>query len=420
MITIKLPITYHSSEDADLIISIQRLQSSMIRSAYKAASFGLAEISVREELRNRFSSTQLDSWFQQSAVKSGIGMYKADVELGNSIRIFGGKHNFIRRSKGLISNEEWKECRLLPLYLIGESPAKGNRKFNFFNDHIVFKPWHGKKIELQLPTLRKNWAKLWSHAVLLAEQKCLPITVSLDSKFVYLTFDDEKVKHSLKSTPKSIKNRYAGIDMNPNYIGISIFDNDKLIDTKLFSLSNLTGKESDPDKLKYETIQIGHAIGKWLKHLRVDKLFIEELSFKQGSLGKGKNLNRLCKNQWKRTTLVSILKKYYPKLFEINAAYTSTIGNLLNPTLPDPIAASAAVAKRGFEVVIKKSKKFYPELPVKKELEDRWKETEFPDFKTWKELHDFIKNMGLKYRVPIPDREGFRIFQSRSSLIGVL
>ena len=82
--------------------------------------------------------------------------------------------------------------------------------------------------------------------------------------------------------------------------------------------------------------------------------------------------------------------------------------------------ASAAVAKRGFEVVIKKSKKFYPELPVKKELEDRWKETEFPDFKTWKELHDFIKNMGLKYRVPIPDREGFRIFQSRSSLIGVL
>ena len=109
MITIKLPITYHSSEDVDLIISIQRLQSSMIRSAYKAASFGLAEISVREELRNRFSSTQLDSWFQQSAVKSGIGMYKADVELGNSIRIFGGKHNFIRRSKGLISNEEWKE-----------------------------------------------------------------------------------------------------------------------------------------------------------------------------------------------------------------------------------------------------------------------------------------------------------------------
>ena len=74
MITIKLPITYHSSEDADLVISIQRLQSSMIRSAYKAASFGLAEISVREELRNRFSSTQLDSWFQQSAVKSGIVM----------------------------------------------------------------------------------------------------------------------------------------------------------------------------------------------------------------------------------------------------------------------------------------------------------------------------------------------------------
>lgn len=26
------------------------------------------------------------------------------------------------------------------------------------------------------------------------------------------------------------------------------------------------------------------------------------------------------------------------------------------------------------------------------QLEDRWKETEFPDFKTWKELHVFILN----------------------------
>ena len=120
------------------------------------------------------------------------------------------------------------------------------------------------------------------------------------------------------------------------------------------------------------------------------------------------------------SSLIASISKYFPKLYEINAAYTSTIGNVLHPNLPDPVAASTAVAKRGYELVIKKSKKFYPDLPTLKELEDRWKETEFPVYTSWKELHDFIKNSGLKYRVPIPEKEGFRIFQSRLSKVGVL
>ena len=419
MITLKLPIQLNQ-EHKDFIKELQKEQSPMIRCAYKQAEYGCLEISVREELRNRFQESRLDSWFQQSAVKSGMGMFKADDKLGNSGRIFGSKKNFIKRLEGKISNEEWKDCRLLPLYVIGESPARGNRKFEISFDKVVFKPWKGIKLEIDIPPMNKNWSKLWKAAVEMAANKMLPITISLDQNFIYLCFEDHEVKKFVKSTPKAIKNRYAGIDMNPNYIGVSVFDDNKLVETKLFSLKELTGKNKNENKLSHETHEIGHAIGRWLKNLRVDKVFIEDLGFKPGDMKKGKNLNRLCKNQWKRSKLVASVGKYFPKLYEINAAYTSTIGNVLHPDLPDPVAASTAVAARGYELVIKKSKKFYPDLPTLKELEDRWKETEFPVYTSWKELHDFIKNAGLKYRVPIPEKEGFRIFQSRSSLVGVL
>lgn len=419
MITFKLP---HSLEpdDVSFIGSLQAKQSPMIRSAYASASCGLAELSVRGDLCDRFVASGLDSWFQQSAVVTGMGMFKADHKRGTPKRIFGGKKNLIRRAKGLITNEEWKQHRLMPVYIVGESLHKGNRKFDFRTDHVVFKPYKGKKINIALPKMKTNWSKLWFEAVNMAENKALPITVSLDQRYIYLTFDGAKVKQTLKSKPKAIKNRYAGIDMNPNYVGVSVFDGDRLIETELFNLSDLTGKNTNENKTNHETVEIGHAVGTWLQHLRVDKLFIEQLNFKSGGLGKGKNLNRLCKNQWKRTKLLSILKKYYPKLMEINAAYTSTIGNVLNPSLPDPVAASTEVAKRGYRLAIKKSKQVYPTLPTQQELEDRWKETEFPVVTSWKELHDFIKNTKLKYRVPIPAREGFRVFSSQSSMVGVL
>jgi hypothetical protein len=419
MITIKLPISL-TAEDAKFVEEQQIVQSSMIRSAYKSASYGLAEISVRAELKSRFCDSGLDSWYQQSAVKSGMGMFKADSELGVTKRIFGGKKNLVRRSKNLITNDEWKSLRILPLYIIGESPRRGNRKFDFGIDSITFKPHKDKRIEIRIPKMRKNWYKLWSQAVIMANEKLIPITVSLTSNYICLTFEDSKVKESSCRYKKPIKTRYAGVDLNPNYIGVSIFDNGHIVDTKLFSLSTLTGKNVNDGKLEHETVEVCHSIGKWLKYNQVDKLFLEDLSFKQGDKGLGKNFNRLTNNQWKRVSIESTLGKYF-KILKVNAAYSSTIGNLLNPSYPDPIAASMEIARRGYEVTITKSKKFYPELISKRELQNRWKEIEFPEFSTWKELHDFVKKKAkLKYRNPLPKEESFRIFSSPKSFVGVL
>ncbi len=431
MITIKCPFSA-STDDLVMIKSLQQIQSPIVRSAYKQAKIKKQK-DIRALLTDRFENT--DAWLLQSAIISGMAMASADTELKVKTRIFGGKNNLRRRNKDLITNEQWKELRILPLYLVGEANQKGNRKFNFNDDIITFKPNKDTRIPLELPNLRKNYQKLLSAAFILANEKKLPITITMTTENICFSFDEYIVKQYLKGKsvdkptkikPKqekdhsSIKHRYAGIDMNPNYIGISIFDADNLIETKMFSFKDLTGKNTSANKLLHETREVGHSIGQWLEYNRVDYVFIEQLNFAPGSQNKGKNLNRLCINQWKRNELKKILVKYF-KLYEINAAYTSTIGNIMERELPDPIAASTAIAKRGYRVVLLKNKQFYPALPSRSYVEDLWKETVIPEYKDWIELHDWVvKKSGLKYRVPIPDIGMFRIYASSSSNIGVI
>lgn len=417
MITVKLDINLPRELQSTLQL-MQAQQSPIIRSAYKAAELGLAEISVREDVTTKYRpSTPLDSWFIQSAVKSGMGMFSADYNSGRGPRIFGGKANFAKRARGQISSAEWKRTRLLPLYVVGEAPQKGNRKFKFSPNltSVVFKPRRGESHTIPLPKLRKNYDKLLTSAFTAAQNKQLPITVSLTPTSISFSFDDTKL--DLSKASRAIKNRYAGIDMNPNYIGISVFDADNLVATKLFKLSELTGKGASAAKLQHETREVGHAIGAWLNHHRVDKLFLEELKFKQGCARKGKSYNRLTQNNWKRSALESTLSKYY-KLYKVNAAYTSTIGNILHPELPDAIAASTAVARRGYRLIVVKNKQFYPELVQMRVIEDRWKETahQLP-FATWVELHSWLQKTGLKYRGDPPDESLFRKFASGKSRV---
>ena len=112
----------------------------------------------------------------------------------------------------------------------------------------------------------------------------------------------------------------------------------------------------------------------------------------------------------------------FGKVVAVNAAYSSTIGNVVNESHPDPIAASMEIARRGIESrVVKASKRFYPPLVPKEVLQRRWKDEVIPDFSTWIELHNWLKATGLKYRVPIPTDLGmFRLFSNINSGVLIL
>lgn len=108
----------------------------------------------------------------------------------------------------------------------------------------------------------------------------------------------------------------------------------------------------------------------------------------------------------------------FGKVVSVNAAYSSTIGNVVNESYADPIAASMEIARRGIESrVVKGSKLFYPPMVSLEVLQRRWKDVVIPVMNSWIELHVFLKITGLKYRVEIPSIEMFRLFSSRSSKV---
>ena len=425
MLTIKLPYICNDPNYQTELHELRRVQSSCYRSAYQRASEGLAELEINHYCRNTFP--ELDSHITQSAVRKGIGQFKSDWELAKhnkqeftGSRIFGGKRNFFRRLKGLITHEEYQEHRLENLYVIGETSKYSNRKFNFNTDTITFKPNRKSHYELILPNLHGKYLKTYQNLVIAATKKILPITVFLNDKEISLSFD-EKVLDDTK--PKNIiTGRYLGVDLNPNYIGVSYFnEKQELLETNLYNFKSLTGKNINADKLKHELREVAIVIGTLAQHYQIQYFFVEDLSFKQGDSGLGKNYNRLVKNQFLIREFSRMVAKF-GKVVEVNAAYSSTIGNVVNEAYPDPIAASMEIARRGIESrVLKGSEQFYPPLVPKEVLQRRWKDVIIPDFSTWIELHNWLKETGLKYRVPIPSDLGmFRLFSNINSGVLIL
>jgi hypothetical protein len=441
MKTIKLPIEYSNKDDLNIVSEYTRLQNNVIRISYNRFKEKYSEKDIRNYLKFMNLSSDLiniDSWFIQSAIYKAKEMYSKDLEFSKSNnffpkRIFGSKNNLIKISKNLIDKETYKNKRTLPLLIIGEASKKGNRKFNFTNlSNIEFKPFLKCKISISLPKLRNNYKKDLSLLIKFSNRNQLPYQIQLSKNFIWITFDENKLhelekeeNNSIKST-NCIKNRYCGIDLNPNFIGFSVKDEDKIIYTELISLKNLTGKNASFNKLDHETKEIFQYIGKKLKSLQVEYVFLEDLKFDSKSKKKSKGFNRLTINQWNRNTPYSILSKYFKnKIFKVNAAYSSTIGNCLY-NYPDPINASLEIGRRGFDVIIlKKNNKegmssFYPEFNLSIMREEIRNQTAHLELNSWKELHSFLKNSKMMYRVPLPKEESFRKFKSVKSLVYVL
>ena len=437
MKTIKLPIEYSNEDDLQIILEYIRLQNNVTRISYNRFKDNYSEKDIRNYLKSMNLSSNLiniDSWFIQSGIYKAKEMFKKDLEFSKSFnyfpkRIFGSKSNLIKRSKNLISKEEFKNKRTLPLLIIGEAPKSGNRKFNFTNlNYITFKPFLKCKINIQLPKLRNNYKKDLNLLIKFSNQNQLPYQIQLSKHFIWITFDEEKLyelENNLSKSTNCVSNRYCGIDLNPNYIGFSIkdFNSDKIIYTELISLKNLTGKNISSNKLDHETKEIFYYISRKLKSLKCEYVFLEDLKFDNKSNKKGKSFNRLVINQWNRNTPFNILSKYFKnKLFKVNAAYSSTIGNCLYE-YPDPISASLEIGRRGFEVIILKKKdkegvsSFYPEFNLNIMREELRKQTTHLELTSWKELHTFLKNSKLTYRVSLPEVKFFRQFKCLQSKI---
>ena len=412
MKTLKLAIT----NNPDLSDAI-RVYSSMFRMAYNRLQEGCSENTTWHRLKDIFC---VNCWLASSAAKEAHGV--VTLNKGKKV-LFGGKWNLKQYLKGLITKEQFKHKRLVPLCSIGESNYYGNRLFSFDlpNNRVTYKPSRYDRTEIQFCSVKKKLANELAKVQELASQKKIPVTVKFTNKHLYLTYDESLIYNEAYKGLKH--NRVLGIDMNPNYIGVSVIEFDKndefkILHKEVYDLTALTkssGTSSTDakskyltNKLKHETLAIAHKINKLMDYWKCSKLAVEDLSIKTSDKQKGRNFNRLCNNKWERQLFVNKLKmlanihKY--ELIEVNPVYSSIVGNFAygSPNTPDMVASSIEIARRAY----KKFEKgwFYPKFSVER-TDERWKQT-LSGVKTWKNLFLKVKEARLKYRFLLSDYIG--------------
>ena len=392
-----------------------RLFNDILRFSYNRFKEGLKEIEVRARCREVFKG--LNSWFVQCAIKEGKAVFEKFKE---KKVIFGGKKNLRDYIKNLISKKEYKQRRLSPITIQGEACKSGNRLFNFYlnEEMLEFKFSRTDHREIQLPKLRGNLKLELSLLQELIEQKKATVTAKFNEEFIWLTYDESLL--DIQKYKDLKENRVLGIDLNPNYIGLSVLEFDsedkfKVLFKKVFdvSLLNKTSKKSSTDKKsiyltnkrKFELIEICHEISRLMNYWKCKKLCIEDLNIKSSDKKQGRYFNRLCNNVWDRDLVVNKLKMlrivHGFELVEVNPAYSSFVGNMLygDKNTPDMIASSIEIARRGY----KKFEKgwFYPTFNVES-VDEHWKQT-LAGIGSWKEAFKKVKESGLKYRFQLKD-----------------
>jgi hypothetical protein len=393
----------------------------MFRMAYNRLQEGCSENTTWHKIKEIFG---VNCWLASSAAKEAHGV--VTLNKGKKV-LFGGKWNLKQYLKGLITKEQFKHKRLVPLCSIGEKQYAGNRLFDFDlnNRTVVFKPGNSVRKEIQFCPVKKKLAQELAKVQELAEQKEMPVTVKFTDKHLYLTYDESLIYNEAYKGLKH--NRVLGIDMNPNYVGVSVIEFDehdefKVLHKEVYDLTTLTKSsgEASPhtkskyytNKLKHETIAIAHRINKLVDYWKCSKLAIEDLSIKPSDKQKGRNLNRLCNNRWERQLFVNKLKMlagiHRYELVEVNPAYSSIVGNFAygNENTPDMVASAVEIARRAY----KKFEKgwFYPRFNVER-FDEQWKQT-LSGVKTWKDLFRKVKEAKLKYRFLLSDYIGNAVF----------
>lgn len=436
------------------------------------------EIDKLEEmvLKNNFKDSN-EKYYLSSELFHLKDSINRDVTFGGKnllIKITKAHNNFNKlnqtkeekeRIQELINQytKEYQEIRIRPIYSVGMACEHGNRKFkfDFLNSKILFKPNRNVEIEILLGRMSKKRKKELQKLQAMVDNNLIAITVRMGSEHICLSYDKQlvngysfnksrcKEEQSKKKTKEEKKlvykkwveeqevrmmigklsNRTIAIDLNPNYIGVSVIDFfkhssgkiRKILHAETIDLSELnkhSGEASDHsssiyinNKRDFEIKQIYKYIFDCLAtHYRVGMFSMEDLDFKGEYEYKGRKFNYETKNIWCRGLQEELIDRHCSekgiRLRKINPIYSSFVGNILHG-YHDPVNASIEIARRGHLQFIKGTKhSYFPPMGRinSTTLTDVLDENVFiagNTAKNWKELFLLCKDAGLRYRRPL-------------------
>ena len=413
MITLKLKF---KTNELDILKNDERIYSSIVRYSYnRFKEKSLSQTEIYQDLVSKFKD--FPSHLITSAMREGKSIYSLNK---NKNVCFGKLKQY---NKKLISKEEYQSSRNRGFTSEGSSTKihHGNQyfKIDLNENKIIYKRSRNVHIDLNLYILNKRNRTLLTLLKESMQNSIDAVTFKIKDEYVFITFDESKI--NLNEKFQNLKsNRAIGLDLNPNYIGLSVLefnkhDEFKVIHKQVFDLSalNITSKKFSEDKSskyltnkrKFELIQVCYEINKLMNYWKCSKLCIEDLNIKLSDKNHGRTFNRLCNNVWNRNLVLNKLKIlsiiYCYELVEVNPAYSSFIGNLLygNENTPDMIASSIEIARRGFKKFSKGW--FYPIFSIE-HLNEQWKQT-LSGIEDWKSAFNKIKKSKMMYRFQLVD-----------------
>ena len=392
------------TEELEKIISQDsRICSSMYRFAFNRFNEGLKNLAVYSKLTETYD---MNSHLVNSVIRNAATL----AALNKGKKVHFGK--FKKFQRGLISKDELLESRNIGILSEGEANQKGNRLFSIDVENCKFIYKRSRKEHFDLEIVEKLSDKrqhILQKLLLLTSEKKIPVTFRLKKDKIYLTYDEAVVEKE-KQFRNLFQNRVLGIDLNPNFFGISIIefdrkDNFKVIHKEVIDLTAL--QEKSKDKIHFELYELNHHVLRLCKTWHVSKIAVEDLKFKKSDKFWSKKLNKLCRSQFRysfvKSHLQTLCSTFGVEFIEVNAAYSSIIGNFIHSsdTCPDMVAASVEIARRAY----KKFQKgwIYPSYDIKQQryvevLGNQWKEELELPYMSWKGLAGIIKKSKLKYR----------------------
>ena len=404
--TIKLKII----EISQSVVPFQEKYNNVMRYSFNRFMEGKSRTDVFNLILSLNNVDCLDvSWKREAAKladmqsKAEKAKMKEDEDYNGKV-IFGGKGNFYKRLEGKISHEEFKKNKkLFPITCEGsKADNKGNRKFKYNLETCTGQVKLDELVTFKTVTPSKSQMRMLNEMFLLMEQGLTGITYRITDDYLYIVCDIEKIAPECSYT--KVKGRTLAMDINPNYIGLSIVDSDNTILLKrVYNLSEI----DDKDKKKYELVEIVKSICNLVRGYNVEYVGFEKLTIKSSNKGKGKCFNKLVNNDWCRGWFVDSLKKHLTligcKYQELLAQYSSFIGVICYQEDTDSIAASLELNRRlrkYKKIYIDKSEPkseiLYPEMEIS--LFNRWKEsTELIQCKTWKSAYECLKREKHSY-----------------------